>query len=259
MKIGNMLTSMKRSAVKNSPAILIGVGIAGFISSMFLVGKATPKAMEEIDKKKKELDKSELTTIETVQATWKCYVPAFMTAVGSTICIIASDNIRGRRYTKLVAAYGLTKAALDDRVEKTVEVLGEKKDKEIRDAIAKDKLSKESVNSGEILYTSHGETLCFDAALGVRFRADINYVKKVHATIKNRLGIGGEMDISVPEYWVEMDLPISKMAKVFQELGWKAEEGFDPCYTSILDPDTDEPCFVIDYLKAPTYDYRDHH
>ena len=66
------------------------------------------------------------------------------------------------------------------------------------------------VNDVDVIDTNQelSKTLWFDTAFGVHFRADIDYVKKVHATIKNRLGIEGEMDISVPEYCVEMDLPI---------------------------------------------------
>ena len=49
IKVAPIFEGLKRTFIKRSPEILIGVGIAGFIFAGVLAVKATPKAMELLD------------------------------------------------------------------------------------------------------------------------------------------------------------------------------------------------------------------
>ena len=88
--------SIKRSASKRSPEILIGLGIAGMLTTTVLAVKATPKAI-----KLKELEENEkqdyLTKTEVVKATWKCYIPAAVTCTVSVACIVGASSIHNKR------------------------------------------------------------------------------------------------------------------------------------------------------------------
>ena len=81
------------SISKRSPEILIGIGIAGMVTTTVLAVKATPKALELINDKKDELEVEKLTPIETVKATWKCYVPAAVSGAVSIACLLGSHSV----------------------------------------------------------------------------------------------------------------------------------------------------------------------
>ena len=69
--------SLRRSVKKHSPAILTALGIGGFITTTVMAVKVTPKAMEDIENKKKTEGKEKLTRKETIQVVWKHYaIPA---------------------------------------------------------------------------------------------------------------------------------------------------------------------------------------
>ena len=82
----NAFKNVKVFATKHSPEILTGIGIAGMIMTTVLAVKATPKALELIEKQKKEEQTDDLTPIEVVKTTWKCYVPAVATGAASITC-----------------------------------------------------------------------------------------------------------------------------------------------------------------------------
>ena len=78
-KLAKFFNSVKTSVSKHSPEILTGIGIAGMITTTVLAVRATPKALKLIEEKKDELSVDKLKPIDTVKATWKCYIPATVT------------------------------------------------------------------------------------------------------------------------------------------------------------------------------------
>ena len=73
---------------EKSPEILVGIGLAGMLTSTVLAVKATPKALDILNQ-----EEEELTTIEKVNKTWKCYIPAAIGYCTSAACIIAATTI----------------------------------------------------------------------------------------------------------------------------------------------------------------------
>ena len=66
--------NVKMSASKHSPEILIGFGVAGFVTTTVLAVKATPKAIQLLDDAKKENDVDKLPPLEVVKVAWKPYM-----------------------------------------------------------------------------------------------------------------------------------------------------------------------------------------
>ena len=262
MSFSSLLKSTQSMLKKHSPEILTGIGIAGMVTTVILAVKATPKAMILIEHAGYEKGSNEdpcmdmeytsLTKIEMVKVAWKPYVPAVITGVCSIACIIGASSVNVRRNAALATAYTISETALKEYKDKVLETIGEKKEKNVRDSIAQDKVDRDPVLKKEIIVTKTGDTLCYDAMSGRYFKSDMETLKRVENELNRRLLedgfvclndlydlIGGDMD------------PI----RIGDDLGWDSRTGLiNLSFSSILASDG-TPCLVVDFSVAPTYEF----
>lgn len=242
---------MRRSIQKHSPEILTGIGIAGMVTSTVLAVQATPKALILIEQKKEEDGVEKLTPIDTVKATWKCYIPAAALCAASGLCLVGASSANMRRNAALATAYALSESTLRDYQKKVVEEIGEKKEKLVREAVAKEKLEQNPVSKNEIIITERGNTLCYDIMSGRYFRSDIDKLKKAVNELNRRMR--NENYISLNELYYEIGL--DEIA-IGHDLGWNIDKGYiDLEFSSQLAEDG-TPCLVVGYQLAPRYDFR---
>lgn len=253
---------------KHSPEILTGIGIAGMITTTVLAVRATPKALILIEEEKQRLNEelqaeaennnqeeyvvlNTLNPVEFICTTWTCYIPAAVTGVLSVACLIGASSVNVRRNAALATAYSLSESALKEYQEKVIESIGEKKEKQIRDSIAKDKLERDPVVNKEVIITGRGETLCYETITSRYFKCDIEKLRKVENELNKRLI--SEMYISLNEFYYEIGL---RPTEVGNDLGWNIDDGLiDLQFSSQLAEDG-TPCLVIDYHVVPRYDFR---
>ena len=244
-----MISHVGRRIDRRSPEILAGIGIAGMITTVVLAVKATPKALTLIDEASNEKN-AELTRVEVIKAAWKPYVPAVITGVMSTTCMIGSVHIGTRRIAAISTAYKLTETAFAEYKDKVVETIGEKKEKAIKEKIDGDKIKKDPVSKSEVIITEKGNTLCYDSISGRYFKSDIEKIKKAVNEINRQLTY--DMYVSLNEFYDAIGL---KDTKLGGELGWNLEDGLiEPSFSSQI-ADDGTPCIVLDYNVAPRYDY----
>lgn len=241
-----------RTALSNhSPEILTGIGIAGMVTTTILAVRATPKALQLIEEKKKEEQVEKLPPVETVKTTWKCYIPATITGVTSIACLIGASSVNARRNTALATAYKLSETALTEYREKVVETIGEKKEQAVRDAVAKDKIEKNPVNQREIIVTGKGDTLCYDTLFGRYFKSDIEKLKRIENELNRRMR--DEMYISLNEFYYEVGL---EEVAAGHDLGWNIDRGYiELDFSSQLTADG-TPCLVVGFSIPPKYGFR---
>lgn len=255
VNMGKLFKDAQTLVSKHSPELLTGLGIAGMITTTVLAVKATPKALDLIEQKREELypDSTEkLTPVETVKATWKCYVPAAVTGVTSVACLIGASSVNARRNAALATAYNLSTTALAEYKEKVIETLGEKKEQVIRDKVAEERIKKEPVNNSAIIVSGTGNTRCFDTITKRRFTSDIEQIKRVVNEL-NRQMISGQDYISLNEFYYELGLD---GCAVGDDLGWNVTRGLiELDFSAQLDADG-VPCIVIDYMVAPKRGYN---
>ena len=250
-KLAKFFTDAKKTISKHSPEILTGLGIAGFITTTVMAVKATPKAMWLIEEEKDTLEKDRLTVVETVKVAWKPYIPAAITGVSSVACIIGASSVNYKRNAALATAYQVSRAALSEYKEKVVETIGEKKEKQIRDKVAKDKIEKNPASKTEVIITDNGNVLCYDPLSGRYFNSSIEYIRKVVNDLNFRM-IGGEMYISLNEFYNEIGLSDIKRG---DDIGWNISRGqIEVSFSSQLSDDG-KPCIVIDYMVDPKEDF----
>ena len=66
--------ALRAGLIKLGPQIATGIGIGLALLAGIKAVEKTPEAIKLIEKKKEEEHKDELTPMETVEATWKCYI-----------------------------------------------------------------------------------------------------------------------------------------------------------------------------------------
>lgn len=248
------IKSAERVLTKYSPGILTGIGIAGMIGATFMAVKATPKALYLIETKKEESEVEELTPVETIKTCWTCYIPATLTTVLSAVCLIGASTVSAKRNAALATAYSISEAALREYQEKVVEVVGEKKEKAVRDAVAKDQIERDPVTKSEVvIIDSNSNTLCYEPLSGRYFKSTIDKIKK--AEIKLDRQMIQEMYVSLNDFYWEIGLDGTDLG---DKMGWNLSKGYmDLSFSSQL-ADDGTPCAVIVYGIPPVYDYQNY-
>lgn len=264
--VTQLLKTAKKTLSKHSPEILTGIGIAGMITTTALAVKATPKALKLIEMEKKHQNEElllqakrlhretcaqvdRLKPIEVVKVAWKPYIPAAITGVLSTTCLIGASATNYRRNAALATAYQIASTTLTDYKAQVVESIGEKKEKTIRDKVAQKKLDENPEVTREVIVTGTGDVLFVEPVSMRSFTFDIEKLRKVFNDLNYRMVVGMEEYISLSELYSEIGLP---KTAVSDDLGWnlgkdgQIEYEFHACTTQ-----DGKPALMIEYLVAP--------
>lgn len=248
---------------KNSPTILTAFGVAGLISTVVLAVKGTIRAQEILYQEStfrvkdwedhagegRETYPADcvLSNEEIIKLTWKEYIPTAIMGGVTIACMIGSNHISLRRNAALVSVYTVTEKALREYQEKVVEQIGEKKEEKIRGEIAQDHLNQNPVNDKSIIFTGHGNYLCYDDFSKRYFRSDVEVIRRAENVFNQRLLREGWLGIN--EFYYELGLESIELG---DEFGWIAERNLlEVKYDTKMAKDTNEPCLVIGYFVTP--------
>ena len=251
LKIKPLVKTIRSGLTKHSPAILTGVGIAGMMTTTVLAVKATPKALYLINVKKEESEVDNLPIVDTIKTTWKCYIPTVITCATSIVCLIGASSVNAKRNAALATAYKISETAFMEYRDKVIETIGEKKERAIKDSIAKDHIDRNPISNNEVIITDKGYTLCYDELSGRYFYSDIEKIKKV-ANELNRQMLN-EMYISLNDLYYELGMDGTKLG---EQMGWNIDRGFIDLKFSATVASDDRPCIVLDYNVPPTYGFE---
>lgn len=241
-----------------SPEILIGFGLAGMLTSTVLAVKATPKALEILEEAENHLnvvndcsddEYVELTKMDKVKLTWKCYAPAALGYCMSAACIIGAQSVNAKRNAVLAGAYKLSESALLEYRDKVTEVLGEDKEREIRASIAEDKARKNE-RKGDIIVTGKGDSLCYDTYSGRYFKTTVDDINRVINEINYKLM--SDNIISLNEVYYELGLDSVASGEDF---GWNIDNGLIKVYFGSVLTDSGEPCITLSFDNEPKLYY----
>lgn len=249
--LATIAKDIRKFVSKRSPEILTGIGIAGMITTTILAVRATPKALELIEEQKEEESVDELSSFEVVKVAWKPYIPAMVTCVASTACLIGASSVNTKRNAALATAYKLSETALSEYRDKVVETIGEKKERIVRDKVAEERVKKNPVSKNEVIITGNGKTLCFDPISGRYFMCSIETIKKAENTLNKQMLHDISGYVSLNEFYDELGLDHTSVGN---DLGWNTNQLIDIDFSSQLN-DNGEPSVVLDYLVAPKCDY----
>lgn len=256
--LSKLARDVRLSLAKHSPEILIGLGIAGMITSTVLAVKATPKALQLIEEKKDELEVESLAPVEVVKTTWKCYIPAAVSGAVAITCFVGSHSVNAKRNAALAAAYKLSETALSEYRSSVVETIGEKKERAIRDKVSEKQVKENPVNQTEIIVTGKGQTLFFEPLSSRYFYSDLEKIKRAENKLNKEIICDPfESGVSVNDFYSEIGLPGTMTG---DSLGWKRADYLIDIYPSAQMAEEGsehegEPCIVLNFTNPPRYDF----
>lgn len=164
--LANISTAMSRKAgrveltlKRNSPEILLGIGIVGFVGTVVVACKATCRADEILEFHKKKIDEIHeakeiadqnpgnenleydpeiyrmdigVRYLKTTGSLVKLYAPTIALGTLSLACILTSRNIMQKRYLGVVAAYNGVSAAFEEYRKRVRDEYGDDLDRHFR-------------------------------------------------------------------------------------------------------------------------------
>ena len=256
MKLKAALKLARSGLIKYAPQIATGVGLGLALVAGVRAVQKTPEAVKLIEKKKEE-KKDELTVTETVKTVWRCYLPSVIIFIVACVLIIGGQRISTRRAVAAATACSLYETQLKQYQEAAKEVLGDKKEAEIRTQMARNEVtSRPPLSTDDIVSTGRGNALFYDELSKRYFWSDPAYVDKIFQNLNFQLL--DEMYVSLNDYWDALGLPTTNPGNL---ICWCVNDGkIDPSFDVILvasGPYEGYPCKVIGFYCEPEYSYKD--
>lgn len=256
VKLSSELKDASKIAKCNAPTLLTVAGVGGFISTVFMAIKATPKAMAEMDRVEKELpdDTSKPKKIfEKTKVVLPIYLPTIIMGGSSIACVIGANNISTSRLAAATTACELSEKAFNEYKTAVIEKIGEKKENEVRDEIAKKHVA-ESVydDDDEALQPITGTQLFMDSLSGQYFRSTKDDIYRALMDFQRWLML--EDFATVNEWYSHIPTEDLKQIRIGDRLGFNSTQGLD-IYWSVQMAPNGEPVTVLEYRTPPTYDF----
>lgn len=243
MTIAQTAKKFMKVLADNSPALLTGVAVAGTCTTAFLTGRAgyqSAKILEEYEGGLQPLDWEDV-----VKLTWKLYLPAAGVGFGTIAAIVMVNRIGNRRTAAMAAAYTISERAFVEYSDKVREKWGEKEEREVRTAVAKDRV--ERARPEQVVVVSNGKQLCHDAYSGRFFESTMESIRRAENNINRQ--IMHENYATVSNFYNNIGLPHTSTS---DEMGWNTDKFLELLFDSILIEDEDNPYHG---MTALSYDF----
>ena len=256
---GNMLAGFKRHA----PAWLTAGGIGLMLTGTVLAVKATPEAMRRIEEMKEEEDHDELTVLQTIQATWRCYIWAAAVEIGGASCMIGALKEGEKRLSAAMAVADAGQNLLrefQDYRRFMQERIGEKKEAEVYNMAAQPAVDRNPPPADmdkEFIDGQAPKPVCYHKAYERYFYCDYETVKAAVNKLNYEINNGLNGYVSLNDFYDEIRVETSEFGDM---VGWSTETGLIeiPDKESLRYAGTSKgwPCWVLEFTNPPQYEYQ---
>lgn len=247
-KLQAVFRGVNRFLSRNSAEIMTGIGVAGVIATSVLAVKGSREAEiieEDLYQARFDQMAEDPTKLELAKAVLPVYVPCILTGATTIACIIGASAVHSRRNAVLAGLYSASEIAMTEYREKIAQTFGEKKERRVRDDIAKDRIERNPVSSNQVIVTGKGDSLCYDSWSGRYFTSDIEKIRSIQNTI-NR-DVIAHMWSSVNDLYFLLGLG---QIKGGENVGWNVDNLLDFSFSSHI-ADDGRPCLVVEYQPKP--------
>lgn len=249
--VTRVIKSLKTFGSKHAPEALLIMGIIGVGCTIVSAVKATPKALEKIEEARDEKGGEELTPVEVVKATWKCYVPTAITGASSVACLVGGNVVSARRNAALLTALNLSQSALTDYKTKLVEVVGEEKAKEVRDKVAQEIVDRNPISKSVVEELDDGDQLFYDYMSGRYFKSTRNKIEHALNEIYGDIVHGADC-ACLNDFYNKLGLPHTGAGDM---LGWNVDNRPTVDLSRATITDDGRSAVVMAFWDEPIYNY----
>lgn len=150
------------SYVINNKATILSMGaVGGLVSTSILAVKGKTKADELYSKhraiKKLQHSDSELTKFETVLAVTPAYLPAIISGVATTACILGADKMHRDKEAALTGAYIYMHKLYSEYKQAVRDVHGEEGERKVIEALAARAIHEDDDENKLLIYDDYGK------------------------------------------------------------------------------------------------------
>lgn len=246
MTLVNVLKRFEKVAADNSPMILTGLGVVGVVTTAILTGKATFKAADILDRHMRIVDDA-VSKQDKVRLVWMEYLPAVGSGAMAISAIICANRIGTRRAAAVAAAYGLSERAFAEYKDKVIERMGEKKERDIREEIAQDRVKRSETS----VIIGSGKVLCCDLFCDRYFESTMESIKKAQNDTNYQILHHGYA--SLGDFYERLGLRGGPSFS--EELGWTTDNPMEVVFTTVLTNDG-QPCLALEFAVEPVRNYH---
>jgi hypothetical protein len=248
MNFMQLAKNAERFAIDNGPAILTAIGVTGTLTTAYLTGKASFKAAALIEEQEhaEGLLSGYPGRKDVVKLVWKLYIPAAGSATLTIAAIVTANHVSSKRVTAMAAAYSISEKAFVEYREKVIEKIGEKKERDYRDEVAQERVTRTPMNEGQVIITDNGDILCFDHFTGRYFKSSMETLKQAENEINHLILNQGYACLS--DFYHDIGLPATSLS---DSVGWNSDKMLKLEFSTVLSPDN-RPCISIDFDISPS-------
>lgn len=233
----NNSTNPALVASQNAAGALIAAGVTAMVGAVIATAVGTVKAVISVTRYAEEngIRLKEIPKKKLLKVAGKYYIlPTVLTALSAT-CTIIGFNKECKNVALVGAAAGIVTDAAVAYQDKVVEVLGEKADQKVRQAIADEEIEapKEEktysettklVNEDDIAYvdTGLGHNKMYEPLTNTYFIADLGIVRQKAAKLAQdmvREGYGST--VSLADFLYEIHIPCGQIGEL---VGWSIDD-----------------------------------
>ena len=254
-------------AKRNAPTIMSGGAIVGAGLTLFFAIKAKPKVEQHIKEGTEEINRirseaKENGTLEekdTKRAINRVRIktaknvaidvtPAVLAGAGTIGFVVGLKKETNERFVGSAMVEEIRRESHENYVEAAKEVVGEKKEQEIRETALSKKLE-ETYDSAVIINTGKGDVLYFDEWTNTYFRCSHAAIENAVIKVNKKLQ-SNEYYVSLNEYCEILGIPKVKFGDTN---GWSVETGLMEVNYYVGELPNGEHCIAVAYDLSKKY------
>lgn len=233
---------------KHSSLILSVLGIAGLVTTSILTAKAAVKA-SDIRKRAEQIKGEPLTKTEAIKTVIPVYVAPILMGTATATCILGIHILDRRQQASLISAYSILENYHKEYRKKLIEFHGEEADREIQDAILRDRCDvcwhDQNIPDNKLIFYEaiSGESIVAyeKEIMDAEYHLNRNFVLRGYASLN--------------EFYKFLGLPETEDG---DRLGWSCSYGYswiDFEHHLVSKDDGGTPVYEIVFLFEPDPDY----
>jgi len=226
---------------KQQPALMLGAGIAGMVTTTILAVRGHVKAVRKMNELEYEevyytnkKGKAKVRKINWVKKNYKCYIPAALVGSLSLGCLFGSYKINNKRNAALASSLALSEAAMTEYQKAVADTIGETAEREIRNNFHKKEIAtleaqKPIQEASE--YLRDGKTVkCYESSTQQSFWSSKEDIKKVINELNQERLTGIGTEITLNDFYSRLGLLETSVGNA---LGWDVQNPVDVDFSTI--------------------------